>query len=249
MKTLVLSFFILLTYIAQPQTDTINTQNHRLQLKHLNLGHSRYLVYFQDKPDGSKYNIEIWDRNLDKNADGTFSMHWLRQNSKDVYSYDIQVDESFKPLKEQITKTSIQNKEDKTEHKHFIFKDNRMYSHQDSLEHNTDSFQMNNTGLAFNWELDLEILGMLPLDQYDTFAVNFYHPGSKSPAKYYLYKKVRMDKLNFNAKTMECWVLKINHNEKQWSEFWIDKATRKVLQMRDYFYGKFRYKQLVFTIY
>lgn len=91
MKTLLLSLFILLTFLAQSQVDTINSQNHKLQLKHLILGHSLYLVYFQDKPEGLKYNIEIWDRNLDKNTDGTYSMHWLRQNSKDVFKYDIQV--------------------------------------------------------------------------------------------------------------------------------------------------------------
>lgn len=245
MKNIILFIVLFGLSTLYSQTDTINTQNHKLQLKHLNLGDSRYLAYFQDKPDGLKYNIEIWDRRLDINADGMYSTHWVRQNSQDLFTYDIQVDEYFKPLGEQMTKTSIQNKAKKTERKHFIFEDNRMYSHRDSLEHNADSFQMNNTGLAFNWELDLETLGMLPLDQNDAFAVNFYHPGSKTPPKYYLYKKVRKDTLTFNAKPMDCWVLKINHNDKQWSEFWIDKSTRRVLQMRDYFYGKYRYKILV----
>lgn len=77
--------------MADTETDTINTQNHKLKLKHPNIVISRYLVYFQDKPDGLKYNIEIWDRKLDKNANGTFSMHWVRQNSKDVFKFYVQV--------------------------------------------------------------------------------------------------------------------------------------------------------------
>lgn len=91
MKTIFVFIVFLGISTLFSQTDTINTQNHKLQLKHLNLGDSRYLAYFQDKPDGLKYNIEIWDRKLDKNANGTFSMHGVRQNSKDVFKYDFQV--------------------------------------------------------------------------------------------------------------------------------------------------------------
>lgn len=245
LKIIQVIFVLIITTSIYAQTDTVNVKNRNLQLKHLNLGKTTYLVYFQNKPDSPKYNVEIWDRNIYKNKKNSYQMNWLRQNAKKNHKYIINVNEYFKPISESILIRSTK-KEDKNEtRKFFLFDENKMYSHKDTTKHNSKAFSIPNTELAFNWELDLETLGMLRLDKYNEFVINFYHPGSKTPAKYYTYKKVREEVITFNNKNFDCWILKINHNKQQWSEFWIDKKTRKVIKTRDFFYGRFRYKKMV----
>lgn len=245
MKYLLLVPYFLINYMSFSQTDSINTANNKLNLKELNLGKSTYIVYFQDKINSPKYNLEIWDRDVKENSNNTYSISWLRQGAGQVSDYEIKVDKNFKPISEA---TEIQNANDKNQkklRKYYVFDENHMYTHQDSLKHNAEGYTMQDTALAFNWELDLETLSMLPLEDSNEFLINFYHPGSKTKPKYYSYKKVREEKISFNSKSFDCWVLKIEHRTNQWSEFWIDKSTKKVLKMKDYFFGKYRHKVLV----
>lgn len=227
------------------QTVSINTKNKNLITNQLNLDKSTYLVYFQNIPSAPKYNIEVWDREVTKTTNNTYNISWLRQNHKSIDKYTILVNQNFQPISEEIvTKSLDKNKKDEVR-KYYHFKDNKVYSDKDTIKHNQTPFTIENTALAFNWELDLETLSMLPLEDNNQFDINFYHPGSKTKPKYYTYKKVREEKVSINKQEFNCWVLKIDHNEKQWSEFWIDKQTKKVLQMRDFFYDRFRYKKLV----
>jgi len=237
-------YLILLTgCFSISQTDSINTQNHKLKLGQLNLGQNTYAVYFQNESGTTKQNFEIWDRRIQQKPDGFYTLDWTRHGVKDVYRYNIHVDQNFKPITEEIIKTSYEKRQ--SEKTYYSFGQNSIQSHADTLKHNVEAFSIEGTGLAFNWELDLEILSMLPLEDYTQFQINFYHPGSKTAPQYYVYKKVREEVLAFNAIKFNCWVLRIEHSEKQWSEFWIDQQTHKVLQMRDFFYGRFRYKKLV----
>tara|TARA_Y100000815_G_scaffold95286_1_gene84136 strand:+ start:46 stop:780 length:735 start_codon:yes stop_codon:yes gene_type:complete len=240
----IVQYIILLTgCFSFSQTDSINTQNHKLKSEQLYLGQNTYAVYFQNESGTTKQNFEIWDRRIQQKPDGSYTLDWTRHSVKDVYKYSIHVDQNFKPITEEIIKTSFEKRQ--PEKTYYSFEQNSIHSYADTLKHNVEAFSMEGTGLAFNWELDLEILSMLPLKKQEKFVLNFYHPGSKTPPQYYVYEKVREEVLEFNAVKFNCWVLKIDHNEKQWSEFWIDKQTFKVLQMRDFFYGRFRYKKLV----
>jgi hypothetical protein len=245
MKYLVLTLFILFTHTIQSQTVAINTKNNKLNISQLNYDKSTYVVYFQDKPNTPKYNIEIWDREVNQNSDNTFNIKWLRQAPKSITEYDIKVDDNFKPISEATVSNSTGKQQRKEVRKYFVFDKNSMYTHQDTIKHNQSPYSIQNTALAFNWELDLETLSMLPLEDYTQFDINFYHPGSETEPKYYTYKKVGEEKVSINNQSFNCWILKIDHNEKQWSEFWIDQKNHKVLQMRDYFYGKYRYKKLM----
>jgi hypothetical protein len=243
MNKILLLQLIFLSFSTQSQTDSINTQNHKLKPEQLYLGQSTYAVYFQNESGTKKQNFEIWDRRIQQKPDRSYTLDWIRHGVKDVYKYNIHVDRNFKPITEEMIKTSSEKPQ--PEKTFYSFQQNSMHSHADTLKHNVEAFSMEGTGLAFNWELDLEILSMLPLIKQDKFVINFYHPGSKTPPQYYVYEKVREEVVKFNSEKFNCWVLKIDHNEKQWSEFWIDQKTFKVLQMRDYFYGKYRYKKLI----
>lgn len=245
MKKTLLIIILFISLKSIGQEIIINTQNNTLNTNNLPLNKNSYFVYFQDKPNTPKYNLEVWDREVKKGNYNTFTIYWLRQNHKKTYHYNINVDQNFRPITEEIRIKNNDKNNVKEERKYFIFENNRVFTHKDTIKHNQDAFSINNTALAFNWELDLETLSMLPLKDFEIFKINFYHPGSKTSAKYYTYKKVRTEKLTFNEKDFDCWILKIDHNDKQWSEFWIDKKTKKVLKMRDYFFGKFRYKVLV----
>lgn len=245
MNKILLLQLIFLSFSIQSQTDTINTKNHQLKPEQLRLGKSSYIVYFQNESGTKKHNFEIWDRTIQQKVDKSYHIKWIRHGTKNNHAYNIKADQNFKPISEVIVSNAMTSKDQTPEKKHFIFENNNMYSHPDSTRHNAEAFRMENTALAFNWEQDLEVLNMLPLNSKDKFAINFYHPGSTTPPQYYIYEKVREEVLEFNTVKFNCWVLKIDHDEKQWSEFWIDQKTYKVLQMRDFFYGKYRYKKLI----
>lgn len=245
MKIFLAVFCSLLSYSTSCQTIQIDTKNNTLNLNQLKLEKSTYLVYFQNEPDTPKYNIEVWDRDIEQTSKNTYSISWVRQNYKELHDYKITVGQRFQPVSEEIVVSTLGKSPEDELRKYYHFKDNKVYTDNDTIKHNQAPFTMENTALAFNWELDLEILGMLPFEDYNQFDINFYHPGSKSKPEYHTYQKVREEKLSINDQEFSCWVLKIDHNEKQWSEFWIDQQTFKVLQMRDFFYGRFRYKKLV----
>lgn len=245
MRRFIAVFCVLLSYGASCQTIQIDTKNNNLNLDRLRLERSTYLVYFQNGPNAPKYNIEVWDRDIRQTVENTYTISWVRQNYKEVHRYSIRVGQGFQPISEEIIVNGLGESRKDELRKYYHFKDDKVFTDNDTVKHNQAPFTMENTALAFNWELDLEILGMLPFEDYKQFDINFYHPGSKSKPEYHTYQKVREEKLSINDQEFSCWVLKIDHNENQWSEFWIDKQTRKVLLMRDFFYGRFRYKKLV----
>jgi hypothetical protein len=79
----------LFNYISFSQTDTINTVNNKLKIKNLNKGESTYMVYFLDRINSPKYNLEIWDRYVHQNPNGTYSVKWLRQSPHQISDYNI----------------------------------------------------------------------------------------------------------------------------------------------------------------
>lgn len=89
---------------------------------------------------------------------------------------------------------------------------------------------------CFNFELDLEILSTLPYEKGKIFMVNFYHPGSKTPPKYYAFEVVGIDQKR-NA-----WILETNYDASNKATFWIDKDTFSVLLVKDTFGPITRFK-------
>jgi hypothetical protein len=245
MKTLlILIVSLLLLNPIYGQIDSVNTKSNILKTERLALGKKTYIVYLQDSLHGAKYNFEIWDRILTQNKTvKTNTLQWIRhKNGKgEEYRYEIKFDDKLIPLSEQV----VHQQKTSSKRKYFIYKNDGMYSSQDTLLHNTKAFKLNTLRHSFNWELDLETISCLPLAANKTFAINFYHPGSKTLPKYYKYSVDRVEVLTFNKISFRCWVVKVVYSEHQSSEFWVDQTTHTVLQMKEEFYGRYRFKRLV----
>jgi len=230
------------------QIDSVNTKTNKLKSNQLKEGTHTYVVYLQDSIDGVKYNFEIWDRKLTQNKENnTYKLNWVRhKNSKnESYAYEIIFDDTFKTLTEKVIHKkkvgdTIQNK-----HKFFIYDNNTMFSSENSSQHNTSPVKIDDLKHSINWELDIETLSGLPMSDDRKFAICFYHPGSKTPPKYYNYNVERTEILALNGTEYDCWVLKVVYAKNQSCEFWIDKKTNNVMLSKDTIYGRFRFKRLV----
>lgn len=248
--TVLLIGFYLLFWCASfaGEIDTLNTKNSNSKFRTVSASTNSYIVYLQDSINGLKYNFEIWERTLMPNDNnGANTLIWKRHKNQkgEHYHYSIKFDNSFRPIEERITSKRIVNQEEKIEKSYFMYDGNRMFTSSDSLLHTTKSFFINDLQHSFNWELDLEILASLPLEENKVFALCFYHPGSKSLPNYYLYAVNREEKLCNTGKCYDCWVLNVEYSAVQKSEFWIDKESHTVIQMKESFYGKFRFKRLI----
>ncbi|WP_375561991.1 hypothetical protein ACE193_05425 [Bernardetia sp. OM2101] len=242
----ILSFILIFLCLnqLQAQIDTVNTQSDVLEIKQLQENQTSYIVYIQDSI--YKSNFEIWDRTVSKN-ENTYQLHWTRHtNDKNkFYKYLITFDKKLRPLSEKVFHQDVSEEKTLIEKKHFIYEENKMYSNSDTTQHNILPFEINDLEYSFNWELDLEVLSALPLEEDKQFAISFYHPASKTPPKYYKYWVDRSEEVSLNNKSMDCWVVKVIYSEYQSSEFWIDKSTHRVLQMKEGFFGKYRFKKLI----
>lgn len=244
---LLVTYFMCLQY-TQAQVDSVNTKSNTLRLDKLKNGNNTYVVYIQDSLNGPKYNFELWERIIDKNATSNKNtLVWNRyQNNKTkFYKYIIGFTNKLEPISEEVYHEEIKDGITVVTKKHFIYNGNQMHSNPDSNKHTAKPVEVLDLKNSFNWELDLETFSTLPLAKDKKFAINFYHPGSKIPPKYYDFVVDRSEKLTFNNKSLDCWVVKVVYSKKQSSEFWIDKSTYNVLQMREYFYGKYRFKKLI----
>lgn len=233
---------------SKAQVDSINTQSYLLKTDQLAESTKTYVVFLQDSLNGMKYNFEIWDRTISKNNNSkTNTLAWSRhKNTKgEHYKYEITFDDKMKPLSEKVVHKTNKAENISVEKKYFIYKNDGLFTSTDTTLHNTSSFSLDTLGNSFNWELDMEVLSSLPLAENKIFAINFYHPGSKTPPKYYRYFVEREEILDFNSGSFNCWVIKVIYSKHQSSEFWIDQTTHNILKMKEEFYGRYRFKRMV----
>ncbi|WP_425389575.1 hypothetical protein [Ekhidna sp.] len=227
------------------QIDSVNTTNNQLKIDQLNEGQATYLVYLQDSISGPKYGIEVWDRMI-KKIDDSYSFKWNRYAaSGSRYSYEIAASANeFSPIEERVNERIVKAGDVNIRKKHFIYSGDKIFTNSDTTMHTMEPFELAALDNSFNWEMDLETLSMLPINQGKSYAINFYHPGSKTEPAYYLFEVIRSETLSFNDVAFECWVLKVEYSPNQSSEFWVDKKTHRVMKMKEFFYGRYRYKVL-----
>jgi hypothetical protein len=105
-------------------------------------------------------------------------------------------------------------------------------------------FELNVSEPSFNWELDLETFPLLPIAVGKTFAINFYHPGSKSAPAYTLYKVTGTEKLpGVNGEQVDCFTLVTEYpNNSGSSTWWLTKTTHEVIKMVERYGPITRYK-------
>ncbi len=241
-------FILLISFPAIAQTIKVNPTNNILKLDRLKEGTNVYLVYFQDSIDGPKYNMELWERSIKKDESrNVYQFSWDRFFSKGTYiNYEIEAgSENFKPISEKILLHNDKENLNNISKRHFIYENGNMTTHANPKFHNGKTFEKENAGNAFNWEMDMETFGMLPLKEGVDFDIKFYHPGSKTPPKYYKYSVVRSESILLNEQAYDCWVLYVEYPGHGKSEFWIDKKSFITLKMEELYDGKYRFKKLI----
>lgn len=238
-------FLFLLFKQLTAQVDTVNTTTDVLQTDRLHIGNTSYLVYIEDGE--RKSNFEVWDRSIHK-KDDDYLLTWTRHSGKagTYYDYAIALDSNLQPLSEKILHYQRNETGTSVEKKHFIYKNGAIFSHSDTAEHNLEAFRLSNLNNSFNWEIDLEILSALPLEEGKQFDISLYHPGSATPPQYYRYRAAGSEIIDWNATEVDCLVVNVEYSNRQYAEFWIDKSTYRVIQMKETFFGKHRYKKLLF---
>jgi hypothetical protein len=176
-----------------------------------------------------------------------YRFFWKRNKSQrgQFSEYTILVDSSFSPTSERIKHHRTEKKTEIVDREYYQYEDDVFSTHSDTNVHNGAFFEMKGVANAFNWEMDLEVLSLLRWEEGKTYAIKFYHPGSKQAPNYYDYSCLRSEKLELNDSVFSCYVVRVQHGSRQETLFWIDKSTHCVLQVRDLFYGRFRYKKRV----
>lgn len=243
-----LAFLSSFSLFLEAQVDSVNTMSNRLRADFLHEVRNSYIVYLQDSLNGNKYNFEIWDRTIKRNgSEGNFHLHWIRnKHTKGEYvEYHIQFSDRFRPISEQVVEKKWAEARQRIERTYYEYDNNQIRTSPDTLLHNKAPFHLYDLEYSLNWELDVEILGALPLEENRKFAISFYHPGSKTLPAYYDYCVDRTETLQMSNQKYDCWVVKVRYSERSSSEYWIDKSTHTVLQMKEMFYGRYRFKRLI----
>lgn len=247
---LIMALCFLCTLSSLAQVDSIDVTTNRLRFNQLKEQTNTYMVYTQDSMDAPKRNMEIWERRMTKtrvNNKDVYKFNWGRFFSDGSnYHYEILADVgNFSPISEKILANRIQADSLVTHKIHYIYDGNSMYSNPEVNEHQSAPFKLDSLKNSFDWEMDMETFSMLPFEKGKSFAISFYHPGSKTLPNYYTYTVDRSEKIRFNEAEHKCWVLKITYPGFGYSEWWIDKKTFVTLKMREVYEGKLRYKVLV----
>ena len=224
------------------ETDTIRLSEKRFLTKDLQAGTNQYLVYAHAKEVGKVFYLGVWSRkiSLEKWRGQeviVISQDWYSQDTATTRTiFSVAEGETFKPIYH-YAKSPKQGIEA------FNFETNKIVG-ADSLANNLrKGWSIDLKEPTLNWELDMEILAILPYKEGKHFAVNFYHPGSKMPPQYYVYKVLGSEKLvAIGNHSIDCWQVRIDYNATMYATFWISKKTKEVIKMKEFFGSGYRYK-------
>jgi len=238
--TLIIALF--LTALNSHGQDTINAINNTLKTSKLIESKNTYLVYTENSLHEKTSSGDIWEREItfDKiqNKDIIrFTWKWYKNDSLLSLTSNICDKQTLKPLYHKLT-----------------YKDTLVvaYDFKDGFLVPTDSIDNNYvknypkralTIPVINWEQDLETLPLLPIKNIgQKFCISFFDVNEKEPA-YHTYEVTGEDTLKFTKDiSANCWLLKINYSDVNYSLFWLSKQSLEVLKMEEYFNGNYRYK-------
>lgn len=247
-KFIILSVLLISNLYAQKNDtlkndiDTLRIDAKCLLTNDLQEKTNQYLVYIHGKEISKVMNISVWSRTV------TFSK-WNGQDailiSQAWYSQDTTATRTIFSVSDRVTFKPIYHyaKSSRQGIEAFNFEQNKIVG-ADTVANNTrKGWSIDTKEASLNWELDMEILAILPYKEGKTFAVNFYHPGSKMTPQYYLYKVIDSEKLETATnQSIDCWRVRIDYNSTMYATFWIGKKTREVLKMKEFFGAGYRYK-------
>ncbi len=240
LKALIVILVLLCANISTAQ-DTLKISGKLLEVKFLREGSNSYLVYIE-RPDGAIMDMSIWERKIRKNRTGELaivSQNWKNQNhEKSRKLYSLNDARNFMPIYHR-------SENGKGEIEAFDITSSQITG-SDSVNNNSKKgFEMITDFEVFNFELDMEILSMLPFDHHITFSIPFYHPGSKTPPSFYNYNVLGKERITFKTGSNTCWKLRIEYSKANYATFWIDAKERTLIKMQEVHGPIRRYKILL----
>jgi hypothetical protein len=239
---LLLNLVLTVLFKANAQVDTINIAKNDLVTSALKPGLHQYLVYFENPKKKRLGNPSLWNREVKfKKVNGEdmieIEQNWYGSDTLfNRYVYSIAKKKTFEPVYHKTIMRGVTEA--------FDFTDKKI-SGSDSVKNNAKAdLEIDQSVQTLNWELDLEIFSTLPIKKTgQRFFINFYHPGGKTPPKYYEYSIMGDDKIKvINDQEVDCWKMKIEYGPNSWAIFWIGKKSKEVFKMQEFFGGGYRYK-------
>lgn len=232
----------LLWQVSQAQVDTIRLSTNDLLTKQLQPGLHQYIVYFEMAAKKKIIAPMLWNRQVNfTEVKGKkvieIKQHW--------YSADTSMNRSIYSLSERETFAPIFHYAKSARGIEAFDFEGKKVNGSDTVANNSKKdFEVTVSTPTLNWELDLEVFSTLPYKKAgQMFVINFYHPGGRTAPKYYNYTVSGSETIKgTDAKTTDCWLLKINYTETDWAIFWISKKTKEVFKMQEHFKGNYRYK-------
>ncbi len=215
-----------------------------LVINDYNLGTKRYLEYIEDETGHIK-STSIWQRTthtIEKEGEMFIAIDqvWRSTNensNRQLESLNRIAD--FSPVYQKAV-----NSQNVVEA--FNFDEQHITGDKSVADNVKAEFSIASQADTLNWELDIETFSLLNYSADKVFKLNFYHPGSKSAPKYYLYTVVGSEVLTTsNFGDVDCWLLKIDYALGSHATFWIDKNTRQMMKMQEVWGKNNRYKILL----
>lgn len=239
--------FSLVGLLNAQSVDTLDYLHPIVQMKHLQPGMRKYLVYSEDSVSGKRMGVYIWERNIlpfqKKIKNITIEQKWFSLDTQFIERtiYSVVDAHNFLPVLHHSSITAFHRP---NYIEYYLFTPDSIYTDTSISQ---KKFHLLLQQPVYNWELDLETFSILPLSVGKKFAIYFYHPGSASLPQYYTYIVEQLDTIQYYTRnTIHCFRLKVNYpNSNNYSIWWIDKETYAVIRMKEYFNGKFRYKILL----
>lgn len=239
---------------AQSKVDTINSSNNKLLTSKLTEFSKEYLVYRADSTKERKNIGDIWKREVKfskfNNKEAVeFTWKWF---TKDGSLYKTVTNICDRKTLAPLHHLAVTNKIGDPRYdrsagtKAFNYSREEMYPDKNV----TDNSALGNNPVKLSipiisWELDLEILPLLPIKKTgQIFAVSFFDPSEKE-ASYHLYEVAGKAKLKLNSDTqVNCWLLRINYDEKNYAAFWLSEKSGEVIKMEEVYNSVYRFKVL-----
>lgn len=233
---------LLCNQIWAQQVDTIHINAQELLTQSLKPSKSQYLVSIHTTNPDRVRNLFLWKRDLSletRNGKEVIVIRQDWQGQDTLFNrklYSVSEKASFKPIYH--FSQSARGIEA------FNFEADKIVGADSIANNSRKDWQIALKEPTLNWELDIEILALLPFKEGKTFAINFYHPGSKGGPQYYLYKVAGSEVLELTGgQRVDCWKLQIDYGQQNsTATFWVSKKTREVLKSLDLFKGGYRYK-------
>lgn len=216
------------------QKNSIEITGNDLLIEYLTEGTNRYLVYIENEA-GTVLDASIWERTTSFSKIGdedviVIEQNWRNQDTtKSRVLYSTNKKENFSPIYHY-------TQSGKGVKSAFGFTEEAIAGVDTVAQNSKKDFHMALTAPTLNWELDMEVFRCLPYKKNTTFQINFYHPGSPRGPAFYNYEVIGEEQLaGVAGHKIDCWLLKINYNEKNHATFWIDKKSQEVLKMVEQF--------------